>query len=276
MPASQPAPYVLGHSAQERERLQRQGAIYAEFTERVLMKAGVGPGQRVLDVGCGVGDVSLVAARLVGPTGATLGLDNAPTALADARSRLAAIGATWARFEQRDLHAADAAQAEAPFDALVGRFILLHLPDPVAALRALLPRLAPGARVAFIEIDLESLQVTPPLPEFDAAMGWIAEAYRRDGVEPNMGSRLFETFRAVGLEPRMEAMSNVEGGPHADAYDYLAETVRSLLPRIEALGVATSAQVDIDTLAQRLRARCVEGGRCIFYPRMVGAWARLP
>lgn len=271
--ANPPAPYVLGHSAQERERLQRQGAIYAEFTERVLVKAGVGPGQRVLDVGCGVGDVSLVAARLVGPTGATLGVDNAVAALADARARLAAAGAPWARFEQRDLH--DAAPGEARFDALVGRFILLHLPDPVAALRALLPRLAPGARVAFIEIDLESLQVTPPLPEFDAAMGWIAEAYRRDGVEPNMGSRLFETFRAVGLEPRMEAMSNVEGGPHADAYDYLAETVRSLLPRIEALGVASAAQVGVDTLAQRLRARCVEGGRCIFYPRMVGAWARL-
>ncbi len=266
------AEYVLGHSEKELERLQRQGAFYAEFTRRVLEKAGVRAGMRVLDIGCGVGDVSMVAADLVGPTGRVLGLDRSAVALAAARARMAEKGFDWVEFEERDIHELTDC---APFDAVVGRFILLHVPDPIAMLRGLLPHLAPDGRLAFIEIDLSSLQIVPTMAPFEEALGWIAEAYRRAHIEPEMGSRLFSTYKALGLEPQLEAMSRVEGGPQADAYDYLADTVRSLLPSIEQLGVATAQEVDVDTLADRLRRIAEQKEHCIFYPRMVGGWARL-
>ena len=69
--------YVLGHAKTEVQRLLLQGRLHDEFTEHAMHLAGLRPGMRVLDVGCGPGDVSLIAARLVGPTGTVLGVDAA-------------------------------------------------------------------------------------------------------------------------------------------------------------------------------------------------------
>jgi 2-polyprenyl-3-methyl-5-hydroxy-6-metoxy-1,4-benzoquinol methylase len=55
--------YPLGYSAHEADRLEKQGLFLNELTEEVLRRAGMRPGMRVLDVGCGMGDVSLLAAR---------------------------------------------------------------------------------------------------------------------------------------------------------------------------------------------------------------------
>jgi cyclopropane fatty-acyl-phospholipid synthase-like methyltransferase len=52
---------VLGHSAGELARLERQAEIFAEITENILRRAGIGRGMRILDIGCGVGDVSLAS-----------------------------------------------------------------------------------------------------------------------------------------------------------------------------------------------------------------------
>jgi cyclopropane fatty-acyl-phospholipid synthase-like methyltransferase len=64
---TQPRPYPLGYTETEFPRLERQAAFFGELTEDVLRRAGVAPGMHVLDVGCGIADVSLLAARLVGP-----------------------------------------------------------------------------------------------------------------------------------------------------------------------------------------------------------------
>jgi ubiquinone/menaquinone biosynthesis C-methylase UbiE len=59
------SPYVLGAASAEHARLIRQAAIWDPFTERLFRDAGIGPGQRVLDIGSGVGDVAMLAAKLV-------------------------------------------------------------------------------------------------------------------------------------------------------------------------------------------------------------------
>jgi protein-L-isoaspartate O-methyltransferase len=63
------SPYALGSTDAEHERLIRQVARLAPLTKRLFSEAGIGPGQRVLDLGSGVGDVAMLAARLVGPSG---------------------------------------------------------------------------------------------------------------------------------------------------------------------------------------------------------------
>src|SRR5260370_18507356 len=79
--------YVLGNSAQEQERLKLQGRFLEKWTEQVLLSAGLEPGMSVLDLGCGMGDVSLLAARLVGPTGRVTGIDRDPIVIEKARER---------------------------------------------------------------------------------------------------------------------------------------------------------------------------------------------
>src|SRR6202007_1153318 len=90
-----PHPYPLGYSESEFRRLERMAAFFRDLTEEVLRRAGVAPGMHVLDVGCGVGDVSLLAGTLVGPTGAVLGIDRSAEAVDTARRRAAAAGQAW-------------------------------------------------------------------------------------------------------------------------------------------------------------------------------------
>lgn len=77
--------YALGSTDAEHQRLMRQAAWLAPHTERFFRDAGIGPGQRVLDVGSGVGDVALIAARLVGPSGEVVGIER------DTRSAAASL-----------------------------------------------------------------------------------------------------------------------------------------------------------------------------------------
>jgi ubiquinone/menaquinone biosynthesis C-methylase UbiE len=264
------AGYVLGHSTPELTRLQRQAEVYRAFTRDVLVKAGIAEGQSVLDVGCGVGDVSFAAARLVGASGRVRGIDRSPTALDMGRRRAASERCANITFDRADIDDPD----DDRYDAITGRFILLHQRDPGATLRGLKQRLRPGGVLAFIEMDLTSAAVFPPMPLFTQALGWIAEVYARDGFHTDMGSMLYGAFRSLDLEPTLSGTVRVEGGPDAYAYEYIAETVRSLLPRIEALGIADPGEVAVDTLAERIRETAVSGRHCFFYPRMIGAFAR--
>ncbi len=262
--------YSLGHSDSELTRLQKQAEFYAEFTRTVLLKAGLAPGMCVLDVGCGVGDVSMEAARIVGATGSVVGIDQSRAALDTAARRVERAGLRHASFRRGDL----ISEGQGPFDAVIGRFILLHLNNPAQALRSLVQRVRSGGCVAFIEMDLTSARACPDLDVFAEAVGWIREVYIREGVEIDMGSRLYSCFAALGLRPTLEAFQRIEGGPTAHVYEYLAETVRSLMPRMVALGVASEAAIDVEQLAERTKLAAAAGGQCFFYPRMVGAWAR--
>ena len=70
--------YVCGHSGGELERLEMQGDFFAGMTRSILADAGLVPGMRVLDIGCGAGDVSFLAAEMVGPSGWVMGIDRVP------------------------------------------------------------------------------------------------------------------------------------------------------------------------------------------------------
>jgi cyclopropane fatty-acyl-phospholipid synthase-like methyltransferase len=67
--------YVLGHTDREQSRLIRHARALAPFTERFLRDTGIGSGMRVLDIGCGMGDVTMLAAGLVGPAGRVVSID---------------------------------------------------------------------------------------------------------------------------------------------------------------------------------------------------------
>jgi ubiquinone/menaquinone biosynthesis C-methylase UbiE len=274
MGAEDAAPgYVLGHSESELGRLERQARIFAEATEDILLRAGLKPGMRVLDVGCGVGDVSMIAGRIVGAGGSVLGVDRAAEALRQARLRASAAGYDWVTFEEADF---TTATFDRTFDALIGRFILLHLPDRSGAIRKLAGTLVPGGIVAFIEMDINASVTIPELPLFERCKGWIVGLYKKVGVEPDMGSKLYATFRAAGLTPLMASTARIESGPDSLAYEFLADTIGTLLPGMIQLGVTTAEEVGIGTLAERVRGAIVAGDHSFIFPRVIGAWARVP
>ena len=268
--AAESQQYVLGHSEAELVRLEHQAQIFRAETHDILHRAGILAGMSVLDVGCGVGDVSMVAAEIVGRDGRVLGIDNGSAALTPARARATRAGYDWLSFAEADIYGYSPEQT---FDAVIGRFILMHVPDAVGAVKAMVRRLRTRGIIAFIEMDISEATAVPELPLLTRCVDWIVSTYRKVGVEPNMGSMLYGTYRAAGLNPRLHATCRIESGPDAIVYDFAAQALRTLMPAIEAHGIATAAEVDPTTVADRLRAAAVAGDHCIFMPRLVGAWA---
>jgi ubiquinone/menaquinone biosynthesis C-methylase UbiE len=97
--------YALGHSAAEIQRLKNQGAMLRPITERLLRNAGIDSGMRVLDLGCGAGDVSMLAAELVGPEGSIVGIDRSQEVLNVAKERARDAGLRQISFVQASIEA---------------------------------------------------------------------------------------------------------------------------------------------------------------------------
>jgi SAM-dependent methyltransferase len=274
-PAPAPAPgdaYAMGRTEHEARRLQRQAAIHAGHTRRLLAAAGIGPGMTVLDLGSGAGDLALLAAEAVGPTGHVLGVDMNPQILETARRRAAGrANVTFVAGDLRDF------VPDGAVDALVGRLILCHLPDPVAVLRRLVPYLRPGGVAAFYDLDFTAPRLArPPSPLADRVFGWMQAALASAGVDVYAGTSLHRIFLDAGLAaPRMDLYALIGGSPDVieELAAYEAETVRTLLPLLIKAGIATEQEVGIETLAARYRDELVQLGSVVCCPLFVGAWA---
>ena len=123
--------YALGHSSAEIQRLKSQAAMLRPITERLLRSAGIDAGVRVLDLGCGAGDVSMLAAELVGPAGFVVGIDRNQEVLNVARERAREAGLRQISFVRAS---AEEFSVDEPFDLVIGRYILVHQQEPVALL----------------------------------------------------------------------------------------------------------------------------------------------
>jgi ubiquinone/menaquinone biosynthesis C-methylase UbiE len=227
---------------------------------------------RILDVGCGVGDVSLLAGRLVGSAGSVLGIDPSADAVKTAKRRAIAAGLHHVTFAACEL---DAFGTEHLFDAVIGRLVLMYMPHPAATLRLLGCHLRPGGIVAFQEMVMQGCRSIPEGPLFRRCLEWIMGTFERGGFETDTGGKLFSTFLAAKLPaPKMVSVSHIDGGAKSPVYEYIAETLRSLLPMMERLGVATDADVLVETLAHRLREEAIALRTCVTLPPLVGAWVR--
>ena len=155
-------PYLLGHTRNELQRLEFQGRYWGAISLEVLRQAGIAPGMRVLDLGCGAGDFSLLAANLVGPSGSVLGIDRSPAAVKRATERAALSNARQVRFQVSDV---ESINLSLEFDAVIGRFVLMYVADPTTTLRRMIDRLTPGGIVAFIEARHGCGPLDPPRTE---------------------------------------------------------------------------------------------------------------
>jgi SAM-dependent methyltransferase len=272
--ADEAGQYALGHRLEELNRLVDQARFLGDLTDDLLIRAGLGRGMRVLDVGCGAGDVCFLAARIVGPDGWVIGVDNAATAIDEANRRARAADIRNIEFIVGD--AATMSPAE-PVDALIGRLVLMYLADPAQAVRRLLRHVRPGGVVAFQEFHADATASQPTCATYDLAVERIRQALRRVGSDPNVGLSLWRTFRDAGLiDIGLRQVARVEPAPASASIGLIVRITRTLLPAMEHTAVATAAEVDIDTLADRLAAEISERDAVVVYPPMIDTWARTP
>jgi len=266
--------YVLGDSRSELERLERQARFYAPGTEALFKAAGIAPGQRVLDIGSGAGDVSMLAARMVGPSGHVMGVERSPQAVETARLRAAAAGLSQCRFEIAEV---DAFETDERFDAVVGRLILMYMPDPVATLRKLLRFLAPGGVVAFQELYFSGARGYPQSALMDTCERAIRAAFAHVHGDLDMGMRMFETFCKAGLpDPRLINWAPAVTRAEPEGYYIMASLMRTLTPMLVQASLMREDEIGIDTLERRLIEEASDKGHIYIWSPLVGAWSRKP
>lgn len=271
--------YPFQSSEDERRRLIAQAGLVAPLTERLFEKACIGSGMRVLDIGSGSGDVALLAARLVGSEGTVVGVDRDPAQVAFAAQRAKAAGLANLRFMTGDFRDIE---LNPPVDAIIGRLVLMYAADPLDALRRALCNLRAGGVIALQEsvIDYDGAVLIEPLDCLAArAVEWFRAGFKHAGVHPRMGMQLFGLMRAAGLDPSVDVdmLVPIQQGPEGPLFSILASVVRSQIPAILASGVATEAEIDIETLEQRLIADAPANGVVgYFNSGHVGVWAKKP
>jgi ubiquinone/menaquinone biosynthesis C-methylase UbiE len=263
--------YALGHATGEMERLIEQGRFFGDLTERLFRDAGLRPAMRVLDIGCGVGDVSFLAASLVGPDGAVTGVDRSPEAVAVAASRAAEAGFGNVQFIVGDIASLTLPQ---PVDVVVGRLVLMYLPNPTAMLRHLRTLVTGGGVLAFQEFDVHGATSEPRCPLFEATVDRVRQTFTKGGIGVRTGLHLGRIFEGAGLRPpTMLLGARVERGPDSRIYRQVAEVTRAVLPLMIRTGVASAETVDIDTLETRLRDEATALDATLVAPPLIGAWA---
>ncbi len=271
--ASSSRSYALGHSSRELERLSVQARLIDPITRGFLRDGGIASGMRVLDIGSGAGDVAFMAAELVGESGEVVGVDRASAAIARAIERADAASLNNVSFLEGD---PAKMRFDRPFDAIIGRYVLMFQPDPAAMLRAVAAHLQPGGVVVFHEPDRDGIRSLPPVPLYDRCCKLVDETVRRWGTDRRMGIKLYPVFIAAGLPaPRMRLEAVIGGGANcSDQVHFEVDLVGSLIDEMERFGIATDDELQCKTLAERVLADVEASGAVIIGRSEVGAWCQ--
>jgi ubiquinone/menaquinone biosynthesis C-methylase UbiE len=263
--------YALGYTDAEHDRLIRQATLIAPLTERFFREAGISQGQRVLDIGSGVGDVSLIAARLVGPSGEVVGVERDASSIRRAAKRVSAAGFRNVSFIQAEL---GEVTSDRPFDACVGRLILMFLPDPLSVLRSLLRLVRTGGILAFQEPSFAPmLAIAARLPTWSRVPAAARETLLRSGGNPEMGFDLYRLLLELAL-PTPKMHMDILLGCDSNLRAIMLDAFFNMLPQAKQHNVPLAELGDLSTLAERVDSERGEAKTVMPFLPLVNVWTR--
>ncbi len=266
--------YLLGHSDQEIERLQLQAQCLEGLTRRLIRECGIATGMRVLDLGTGVGDVAMLVAETVGPTGAVIGVDGEARAVEAAQRRAEEAGLDQIEFvvgTDEDL------QKLGQFDAAIGRLVLVHQADPAAMIGRAANAVRSGGIVAFLEAAVHiSGPLMPELKLNRAASESLLKFTRVALPNHDIAGRIIPCFLDAGLpEPRV-LWESIVTGSDIKYLRWFVLMYQTFLPIMERFGVVDPVVGDPATLQDRLMEEWTSSRAQGATPPYVSAWAIRP
>lgn len=185
--------YVHGHSdsvlRSHRWRTAENSAAY--------LLPHLADGQRLLDVGCGPGTLTVDLAGRVGPNGSVVGIDLSAAVVQEAAAHATAQEAGNATFRTGDFRELE--ELEASFDVVHAHQVLQHLSDPIGALATMGRLVRPGGIVAARDSDYPAFLWTPADPRLDLWLEIYMAVSHRNGTRPDAGRYLLRWAIEAGL-----------------------------------------------------------------------------
>jgi SAM-dependent methyltransferase len=263
--------YIHGTEPEEQERLSRLNGLLNHASLRELALQG---GERILDVGCGLGQFTLAAARAAGPTGFVLGTDNSAEQLAQARRQVEGQrDAAPVEFREGDARKLPLRPDEwGTFDLVHTRFLLEHVPDPLAVVREMVRAVRPGGRIALADDPHDVMRLWPEPPGFAPLWAAYIRSYDRLGNDPHVGLRLVQLLHQAGAEPLRNTwifFGSCAGRP--DFGDYVDNLIGVLQTAREAMVTgALLTEPEFDSAIAALRDWCRRPDAALWFAM---AWA---
>lgn len=201
--SSTPSYYVHGTHPEEQRRLSLLNDILNRGSLRQLSLRG---GERVIDLGCGLGQLTHGMAADAGPAGRVLGIDRSAEQLAQARQVTGSPEAAPIEFREGDVLALELPDDEwESFDVAHTRFVLEHVPEPLQVVRTMARAVKTGGRVVLEDEDHDILRLWPEPPGVLRMWRAYVDSYVRRGNDPFVGRKLNVLLHEAGLEPKRSA-----------------------------------------------------------------------
>jgi len=261
------ARYTIDGGSAGKARLDVLSSVMDHATTALLFRAGVAPGDRCVDVGCGGGNVSRRLAGLVGPRGTVLGVDLDLEVVALARDDVERDELMNVRF-----HVGDATSIPGgPYDVAYSRFLLSHVGDPAAVVSAMVASLAPGGLMIVEDTHFSGNFCYPDSAAYRRLGELARETVRRRGGNADIGPALPSLLRAAGIEE--VAVSVVQPtGLGGDVKGLMLLTLERIWQSILEEGVASPAE--LTQIHADLHDFCEDPTTVMSVPRVIQVWGR--
>jgi len=266
--------YVLGHSAEEYERLRHQAQALEPATKRIFQSIGLRAGSSCLDIGCGPGEVIRLMGEIVGPSGRVTGLDRDTRAGREAINRLQASGTSQYRLIEADMEGIRDIDGES-FDLTFARLALLFSRDPVSVLRKMYSWTKPGGYIVIQEFHTRTINIYQKLEAFLELSGIILGTFERAGQDVEFAFKLPTYFVEAGIGAPDGTDMHLPLMPLAPSAVAFEAVCRSVLPKAIEFGITTDAH--IQRVFREIQHALGDGRYySVLWPLMIGVWKRKP
>lgn len=247
--------YVHGTHLEEQARLTRLNALLNDGSLRELAPR---PGERMLDVGAGLGQFARAVARATGSV--AVGVERSDQQIAESKRQAGAAG------EEHlvDLRCGDAGamplkdEEWGTFDIAHARFLLEHVREPLEVVKSMVRAVRPGGRIVLEDDDHDILRLWPEPAGVDAVWRAYMRSYDRAGNDPVVGRRLVQLLHDAGAQPQRNTWLFFGAcAGHAD-FELYVENLAIILEQAESAIVAMGvgkAEVAAATAALRVWKR---------------------